>query len=370
MMRIAPSLALVAFLGPAACEPPAPPPERATFSVGEALSSPADPRFERALGPRELSFPADHGPHPTFQTEWWYFTGNLDAADGRELAFQLTFFRRAIAFERPALESEWTARDLALAHLAVGDARTGEFRSFERIQRHALGLAGAEASPWRAWLRDWSASGDLEREVRLVAEEGAGGESVALDLVLRASGPPVLQGERGWSRKGREPWNASYYVSIPRLATSGTITIGGREHAVRGESWFDHEWSTSALEPGQAGWDWFALRLDDGRALMLYVLRRDDGSRDVTSSGSVVAADGTARTLSPEDFAIDALATWTSARSGATYPARWRVRVPEHAIDVELAPTVPASELVHSVRYWEGPVRGDGARGFVELTGY
>lgn len=351
---------------------PAPEPRAAALAVGEVLSEPADPRFDRALGPRELAFPADHGPHEGFQTEWWYFTGNLDADDGRELAFQLTFFRRALAYERPELESEWAARDVAFAHFAVGDARTAEFESFERFQRHALGLSGWERDPWRVWLRDWSASGELEGgDLRLVAEE----DGVAIDLVLRASSPRVLHGERGLSRKGREPGSASYYVSLPRLATRGTVRAGGRTFEVRGESWFDHEWSTSALEPGQAGWDWFALRFEDGRTLMLYVLRRDDGTPDTTSSGTLVAADGTTRHVALEELEIEALATWTSPRTGAIYPSRWRIRVPGHDVQVEIAPTVPASELVHTVRYWEGPVRGeDGGggpvRGFVELTGY
>jgi predicted secreted hydrolase len=352
-------------------------PEPQSLGVGEILSAPADPRFERALEPRELHFPADHGPHESFQTEWWYFTGNLDAEDGRELAYQLTFFRRSLAFERPELDSGWAARDAALAHFTVGDAASGEFVSFERFQRHALGLSGAQGDPWRVWLRDWSASGELEGGgARLVAEGLASdGNGVAIDLVLRASGPVVLHGDRGLSRKGHEPGNASYYASIPRLETRGTVRIGGRERSVRGESWFDHEWSTSALDAGQTGWDWFALRFADGRVLMLYVLRRDDGSRDTTSSGTFVAADGTTHHLALDSFEIEALATWTSRRSGASYPSRWRIRVPAHALQVEITPTVPASELAHSVRYWEGPVRGeDGAgeavRGFVELTGY
>jgi predicted secreted hydrolase len=344
---------------------------RPALDVGEALSAAADPRFERALEPRELSFPVDHGPHESFQTEWWYFTGNLDAGDGRELAYELTFFRRALAFERPELDSDWAARDAAIAHFTVGDARNGGFRSFERFQRKALGLAGWEADPWRVWVRDWSATGDLGGEVRLVAEE----DGVAIDLVLRASAPVVLHGDGGLSRKGREPGNASYYASIPRLETRGTVRIGGRVHEVRGESWFDHEWSTSALEPGQAGWDWFALRFDDGSALMLYVLRRDDGSRDATSSGTFLGADGAQLPLGLDDFEIEPLSTWTSPRSGASYPSSWRVRVPSLEIDLEIRPTVPGSELAHTVRYWEGPVRGADARrgrarGFVELTGY
>ena len=361
-MRCAPLLLVLC----AACSgerAPAP----ASLSVGELLSAPADPRFERALAPRELAFPADHGPHPSFQTEWWYFTGNLDDEQGGELAYQLTFFRRALEFEPPSGGSAWRARDAWMAHLTVADVRSGAFRARERFERGALGLAGAQGAPWRVWLRDWRADGELDGgELHLVARD----EGLALDLTLRAAGPPVLHGERGLSRKGREPGSASYYYSIPRLETRGTLALDGRAHAVRGASWYDREWSTSVLEPGQIGWDWFGLRLEDGAALMLFRMRRDDRSADPCSGGTYVAPDGARASIAAADFALDELARWTSPASSASYPARWRIRVREPALELEFAASLPDCELPLSVRYWEGPVRGAGVRGFAELTGY
>ncbi len=342
-------------------------PVRASLSIGQLLAEPADARFERALAPRELHFPVDHGPHPSFQVEWWYFTGNLDDGEGRELSYQLTFFRRALEFERVRGESQWCARDAYLAHFTVGDASGAVFHAFERFDRDALGLSGAQAQPWRVWSRDWSASGTLDGgDVHLVARAGDN----ALDLVVHADCPPVPNGERGLSRKGTEQGQASYYYSIPRMTTRGTLTIDGRAHEVHGLSWFDREWSTCVLDAGQVGWDWFALRIDDGSALMLYRLRNADGSAGAFASGTFIASDGRATTLAAQDFTIEELAHWTSPRSAASYPSRWRVTLREPARAFEFASTLADSELRLTVRYWEGAVRGEHVRGFVELTGY
>lgn len=353
-----------------------PEPVRAEFDVGELLSATADPRFERATEPREFVFPRDHGPHPDFQTEWWYFTGTLADDTGGEYGYQLTFFRRALAPEAPKLDSNWASSEICMAHFTLSSSRAERFEARERFERPVLGLAGATSEPWRVWLRDWSVSGDLDGgDVQLVAREG----DLALELTLRASRGIVLQGDRGLSRKGAQPGNASYYYSIPRLDSRGTLSIGGRKAEVRGESWFDREWSTSALEPGQIGWDWFALRFDDGSELMLYLMRHADGTLDPFSAGMFTSLGQPPRPLARDDFRVDVRSRWVSPHSGTSYPSTWTISVPALSLECELDEhIVNDCELLVSVRYWEGAVRAKGTRagvplvgrGFVELTGY
>jgi predicted secreted hydrolase len=239
-------------------------------------------------------------------------------------------------------------------------------------------LAGAVATPFQVWLEDWSIRGvtaDAEHPtMRLVAAAG----DVAIDLTLDTMKPAVLHGDRGLSRKGAAPGNASYYYSLTRLGTHGHVRVGDLRLDVTGTSWMDREWSTSSLEPGQIGWDWFALALDDGRELMFYRLRRADGSHDPFSAGTLVAADGTTTPLAAADVRLDAIAHWTSPRDGTRYPSRWRLDAPSHALRLEISPRVADQEWTEPVRYWEGaveargtaggrPVAGDG---YVELVGY
>ncbi len=346
----------------------------AKLSVAAALGGEAE-GFARASAPRPFVFPADHGPHDEFRNEWWYFTGNLAAADGRRFGYQLTFFRSALAPQPPARQSAWGANQVYMAHFALSDVGGGRFFAFERFSRAALGLAGAQAVPFRVWLEGWSAQGEGAEifPLRLRASEG----EVAVDFILQAGKPVVLQGEGGLSRKGPEAGNASYYYSFTRLPTAGSVRVGGEEFAVEGASWLDREWSTSALGPEQAGWDWYALQLDDGRELTFYELRRRDGSRDPFSAGTLVAVDGLSRPLGPAAVEIAVLKRWQSPR-GAVYPAGWRLRVAGEELDLEVTPYLADQELDVSLRYWEGAVRVVGTsrgrpvsgHGYVELTGY
>lgn len=340
--------------------------------------------YRRAEGPAEIVFPDDHGPHPDYQTEWWYYTGNLEGDDGRRFGYQLTFFRRALA--PPALRAErasaWASDQVYMAHLALTDVDGGRHRAFERFARGAAGLAGARAAPYRVWLEAWSAEEVAPGVVRLRAAQ----EGVALDLLLTDRKGPILQGDDGYSRKGPQPGNASYYYSLTRLETSGTVRIAGAGYAVSGLSWMDHEWSTSGLAAGQVGWDWFSIQLDDGSELMVFQLRREDGSVDEFSSGTLIGADGGTRHLGRDAardaaafaFEIEVEATWRSPHTGATYPARWTVRVPGVDLVLEIEPLLADQELNVSYAYWEGAVRVVGARagravagsGYVEMTGY
>jgi predicted secreted hydrolase len=347
-------------------------PIQATVSVREALAEERE-GFARVLAPRPLVFPEDHGPHPDFRTEWWYYTGNLTTAAGRHVGFQLTFFRVALSPIAESRESVWGTRQLYVGHFAVTDTAGERFHAFSRSSRAALGLAGAQATPLRVWVEEWSASAEGET-TRLRAQEG----DVAIDLTVSPGKPVVLQGDRGLSRKGPEPGNASLYYSFTRMPARGTVRLGAEMLEVSGEAWMDREWSTSALGEDVEGWDWFALQLDDGRELMVYLLRRRDGMVDQFSAGTLVAADGTARRLGAGDVRVETLAHWTSPHSGVTYPARWRVSVAGEGLRLEVEPRVADQELRVATRYWEGAVGGvasSGGRltrgeGYVELVGY
>lgn len=338
-----------------------------------ALAAEADPRFERALAPRELEFPRDHGPHPSFQTEWWYFTGHLASAAGRRFGFELTFFRRALSPEAPPGDSAWAARDVYMAHFALTDEAGRRFHAAERFERAALGLAGSRGQPWAVWTGPWRAEslGSEFLPLALCAQD----PRASLALELGASTRLLRNGERGLSAKGTSAGNASYYYSMPRIPAHGTLTLEGESHAVSGEAWLDREWSTSALEAGVVGWDWFALSLDDGRDLMLYRLRRADGSAAPFSAGTLAERDGTSRALAAADFEVEVLERWTSPRTRTEYPAHWLVRVPSAALALEVRPWLADQELALAFSYWEGAcdVLHSGApvgRGYVELVGY
>lgn len=347
-------------------------PLQATVAVREAL---ADDRagFARAMTPRPFNFPADHGPHPDFRTEWWYYTGNLQTADRRHIGFQLTFFRVALAPTEQPRASAWATRQLYFAHFAVTDTASSRFHAFSRTGRGALGMAGAEAAPFRVWIDGWSAEG-AGASPRLRASDG----DVAIDLELSATKPVVLQGERGLSRKGPEPGNASFYYSFTRMPARGVVRLGAETLTVSGEAWMDREWSTSGLGADVQGWDWLAVQLDDGRELMVYLLRRRDGTVDPFSAGSLVAPDGAVRALGAGDVRVETLAHWSSARSGVRYPARWRLTVPSAELRLDIEPRLADQELRVNTRYWEGAVAVTGmagawsirGHGYVELVGY
>ncbi len=379
MIKPVAAAALPLALALAACRAADSPPASSEprLSAVETLAGGDVLGYRRAVEPRDFVFPDDHGPHPDYKTEWWYFTGHLDGAGGERFGYQLTFFRQALAPDLPDRASAWATRQLYLAHFAVTDIDRGRFHAAERLSRGAAGLAGAgdPRKPFRVWLEDWSvASSDEETfPLRLRARDG----DLALDLTLESDQPPVLHGEKGLSRKGAEPGAASYYYSLTRLATRGQVTAGGRKLRVTGSSWLDREWSTSVLGDNQVGWDWFSLQLDDGRDLMVFQLRLAGGGVDPVSHGTLVLADGSTRALALADFRLEVRDTWRSPR-GAVYPADWRLELPAESLDLEIEPLVADQELDLSFRYWEGAVAARGTaggkpvtgRGYVELVGY
>ena len=350
----------------------------------------AAPGFAQALSARPFVFPRDHGPHPAFRQEWWYVTGNLDAADGERFGFELTVFRFALvppasplptsaAAAAVPLTSAWRTREIYMAHFAVTDVTRRRFRFAQKLERAALGLAGASTDPLRVWVDDWSlgagevAAGTAATPWRLHAAQ----QGYATELELVPQSLPVLNGENGLSRKADEPSAASYYYSIPRLDVRGRVRRDGTTLAVSGTAWLDREWGSADLGGQQSGWDWFALQLDDGSAFMFYALRRRDGSRDSHSAGTWLAASGDTRGLADADVAITVTREWRNAR-GDRYPAGWHVRVPSLALDLAVRPVLADQELGTTPRYWEGAVdvsgkhaaHAVGGRGYVELVGY
>ena len=347
-------------------------PEAALESLPPAGSAEG---FARATEPDAVEFPRDLGPHDDYQTEWWYYTGNLTTADGRPFGFQFTIFRRALREgESVVSSSDWRTNQVYLAHFTISDIEADAFYPAERFSRGAAGLAGATAVPYHVWLEDWSVEEIAPGQVRLRART----DDVALDLTLDETLPPVLHGDGGLSQKGPEPGNASYYYSIIQQQAAGTVAVGGETFDVTGLAWKDHEWSTSALSAGAVGWDWFSLQLDNGGALMLFEIRRENGTREPTSAGSYIAPDGTVTHLAPGDWTLEVTDTWTSPTSGGEYPAGWRITVPSVGLVLEGRPLMADQELNVSTVYWEGAVAFTGmlddapinARGYIEMTGY
>jgi predicted secreted hydrolase len=344
--------------------------------LSELLSGDGDAGFETALEPREFVFPDDHGPHPGFRNEWWYVTGNLDGDGGRRFGFELTIFRFALTPSLPATESEWRSNQVYIAHFAVTDADRERFFAAERFSRGALGLAGAKALPFRVWIEDWEIAAEetgAPERWRLRASD----PGFSVDLELSSAKPPVLNGDAGLSQKSAEPGNASYYYSMTRWLTDGSLQLGDDTFRVTGLSWLDREWSTSALGADQLGWDWFALQLSDGSDLMFYNLRKLDGSQDAQSAGTWIDTDGRSLHLGRDDVEITVTDTWESPQGGV-YPSAWTLRAPGQGLDLRIRPVMADQELFTTVRYWEGAVDVEGerdgrpvtGRGYVELTGY
>ncbi len=333
--------------------------------------------FQPARPGRVFQFPRDHGAHPDFKTEWWYYTGHLKSTGGETFGYQLTFFRVGLRKPDPQARSAWRANTVYFAHLAVSDPNRGVFAFRERVQRGAMGLAGAEEGRLKVWIDDWLLEARGEEHHLRAQKDGIG-----LDLVLSPLKPPVLHGEGGYSRKSAASEVASHYYSITRLATRGKLILGDRTLEVTGMSWFDREFSTSQLAANQVGWDWFSLHLSDGVDLMLYVMRLKDGSLDPASAGTLVDPQGRARHLGVADFQIKATGRWQSPHSNATYPSGWQINLPGAGYSLTLKPTLADQELRPGGRspliYWEGQVNIQGThhqnpvtgQGYVELTGY
>ena len=334
--------------------------------------------FRLAVPPYTFVFPRDHASHPSFQTEWWYYTGHLSSKD-RSFGYELTFFRVGLPRLRPTSPSAWAARDLIFMHLALTDEKGNRFHHFESARRAAMSLAGADSTRYHVWIDD--AFAGLAQDGRTHRLRGSAPD-FALELSLTSTKPPAIHGAKGVSQKSAGVGHASHYYSLTRLATSGRVVLGGDTLSVQGDSWMDHEFASNTMGSTHSGWDWFSVQLGDGRELMLYQLRLKNGQIEPLSHGTLVHADGSTRALSRAEFTIASRTQWTSPHTGAVYPSGWTLRVPSEQLELELEPTVKDQELVAAsmggVVYWEGSVRvramSHGVRvegaGYVELTGY
>ncbi|HSP15811.1 MAG TPA: lipocalin-like domain-containing protein [Thermoanaerobaculia bacterium] len=335
--------------------------------------------FLPALPGYEFEFPRDHGSHDQYRTEWWYYTGHLETASGRHYGFELTFFRVGVTPPGGQDQTAWDLRNLSLAHFALTDVDGRKFRYYEKLNRASPYTAAAAAGRLQVFNEGWRATTTSDGAWRITASQN--GDSI--DLVLGARKPPAIHGENGVSVKAAGVGYASHYYSMTRLAVSGTIASKGRKaEACTGLAWMDHEFGSAALRENQRGWDWFSVQLDNDSELMLYQIRRTDGTPDITSAGSLITSEGAVIHLRHDQFVVKPLDRWKSRQSGATYPMGWSVSVPSLAIALRLDPVLENQELITRsstrVTYWEGAVGVTGSfqnvsvngEGYVEMTGY
>ena len=324
--------------------------------------------WTQALPGYRYTFPRDHFSHPDYRTEWWYYTGNVHDSRGYRYGFELVFFRQGENREPTKNPSVWRVDDLYLAHLAWTDIDSARFHSYRRLNRAGPGIAGVE--PGRIWNGNWDVRWDTATNAQSLS---AIADDLRLSLRLTPAKPVVIHGENGISVKGDAPGEASHYVSFPRLTVAGDLN----GDAVTGTAWMDHEWFSNQLSANQRGWDWFSIQLDDGAELMLFDLRRMNGSIDPHSSGTYIAPDGRARHLARSEIDLQPAAWWTSPTTGARYPVRWRISIPSLRIALECRAAFDAQELAGeddtTPPYWEGAVVYSGTHngvGYLEMTGY
>ncbi len=361
--------------------------------LGDSALSGRPGTFVRAETARPFVFPADHGPHERFRSEWWYLTMSLESTDGALFGVQFTAFRQALragasagarASENRLSAGPWAGNQLYLAHLAVTDVTGNLHVEEERLSRAHPNLAGARSDPFRVWVDGWS----LYAPERSDSEGAAGAEfslpafalqgradKFDVQLSLVPAKELVLQGDEGLSRKG--PDQASYYYSMTRIAAHGTLRMGEQTHQVSGNAWLDREWSTSLLSSRQEGWDWFGLQLEGNEELMVFQLRRKDRSRDPYDQGLWVYPNGDSQRLEAADFDLQPLRYWRDD-SGVSWPVEWRVvvRLPAGERRYRIEAAVEDQRMDTLLTYWEGLVRvrddqgRDMGRGYMELTGY
>jgi predicted secreted hydrolase len=349
----------------------------ATLAAAFLLLSPLAAQYRTAVPGYRFEFPRDYFDHSDFQTEWWYYTGNLKSANGHRFGFELTFFRQAVSRD-PAQVSAWDVRDIYLTHLALSDLDGQKFYHSERINRAGPGIAGISASTARIWNGNWQVQWQgSDQNLQAIEKQ------FQLHLALHPEKPPVLHGENGLSQKSEGAGHASYYFSLTRLTANGQLDLNGERFELSGIAWMDHEFFTHQLEQDQVGWDWLSLQLDDKTELMLFRIRRKDGSIDPFSAGTYVDAQGQSTHLRAADFALQPLdQRWTSPATHVTYPIAWKISIPKSETELEANTPLASQELTGKTKiapsYWEGAITLKGHRGktplsgvgYLEMTGY
>ena len=332
--------------------------------------------FAVAESPREFEFPADHFPHPNFQSEWWYFTGNLVGSNKQTYGFDLTIFRYGLSTDPDTSLSPFQNSQIFLAHFAIADINRQQYLSDEKISREVVGLTGVSVAPLTIKVDNWSITQlDAQKEQwHIKADSG----DFAMDLELNALRPIVLQGQQGLSRKSETPGNASYYYSIPKLAVDGKIRLSNQTIPIAGTAWFDREWSTSVLESGQIGWDWFGLHIAEDMELMYYQIRQANGKPASQNHGVLILDNGAREIKLGSEVQLKPLAYWTSKKTRARYPIKWQLTSAEHALDLTISAKFNDQQWDGTFIYWEGAVTTTGVfqnkpingEGFLEMTGY
>lgn len=344
--------------------------------ISDSLLAVDNEQYARVLKPRPFIFPQDHGAHPEYHIEWWYFTGNLQTTAERKFGYELTFFRFALTANQQKTASKWRDKQMYMAHFALTNVADKQFYFAERFSRAGNHLAGAKTEKYHVWLHDWKAEAVNESGsvIRLEAKV----EDFAISLQLQSDKKIALQGLAGFSQKNAQAGNASYYYSYTRMATKGSIQVKQQAFTVTGASWMDREWSSAALSPDQAGWDWFALQLSDHSELMFYRFRRKDGKTDKNNAGAIFYADDSKVSLNFSEIGIKILEYWQSPHTQINYPAKWQLSIPRLGLELEVTPLISNQELRVRYRYWEGAVSVTGKKyeqdingqGYVKLTGY
>ncbi len=347
------------------------------IAVADFLGATPAEGFSEVHPGLELKFPRDHGAHPDYRQEWWYFTGNLTTDQGRPFGFQLTFFRFGHLKMDEYVSSAWSHGQTWMAHFAVSDIDRRLFFAEQDYARGSLGLAGAIHDPFAVWVNGWSVR-DLKtrRQSGFGARLNASTDTMVIELDLDTGETPVLQGDEGYSIKAFNGGAASLYYSYPSLTATGSIQLEGRQYKVNGKVWMDREWSTSVLGKQQSGWDWFALRLDDGSNLMLFQVRHRAGKP--FRYAIVQTAKGALTKYTAAKIELQTNRYWNSPKTGVRYPLEWKLSIDQGAVEIDIVPAFADQELDLGFRYWEGAVfakgiihgKGVSGEGYMELTGY
>ena len=337
--------------------------------------------FQKARRGVSLRFPQDHGAHPHFQNEWWYLTGNLQTLEGRKFSFQFTSFRTALSPRTPPVQSDWATNQQYMVHLGLTDIQADNFFSQEQFNRGALGLAGVTANPFKIWLDHWTVTGRpssqypncMDMKIRVKNKK------FSYNLNLACTKPLVLQGDRGFSKKSDQENYASYYYSMTRLATRGTITIAGKSYSVSGMSWMDHEWSSGLLDKNSMGWSWASLQLDDLSEVMVFRIQNKSGPLPAYGQVAIIDPQGNKTSLSFKDISFRPLDFWISPQTQVSYPTSWEIKIPKNSLSLRLQATMDEQEHIGAFfPYWEGAVDVRGTKagrpisgvGFLELVGH
>jgi predicted secreted hydrolase len=318
-----------------------------------------------------VMLPRDLYVQKEYRIQWWYFTGHVHDAQGKEFGYELTFF--AAGVQKRKYESQFGVNAIYVSHFAISDIEGKKYYHFSDGDSGAYGFAGADSSRLHVWVDKDMLEGSLKKmHIRARAQDAD------LDLVLIPKKPIVLNGNKGYSRKSEEsPLIASLYFSSTDLETTGTVKLGNALFPVKGKSWFDREISSQGLAKNEAGWDWFALQLDNGQEIMLYLIRKKDGSIDRYSSGTLVDARGNVKHLAKDDYRIEVISSYTSKKTNIRYPSKWIITIPQEKLRLVVTQLLEDQEFtgenIKGNSYWEGACGVEGSaqgRAYVEMTGY